>query len=183
VGNARPSVLDLAFANPLLLPLVKSWESRLPSTCSDHIPITINLASPSQNQTPPGPRWADTDWEILSPIIESFKIPAAPPCPSPLQLDQWLLASLDRLVALLKAHTPVSKSSPYSKPWWSPHLTILRRESHKAVRTARKLDKPASQEAANTSKKGYSRPLKPLKHDTGQPFSWGPHPKSYGWLR
>jgi len=34
VGNARPSVIDLAFANPLLLPLVKSWEASLPSTGS-----------------------------------------------------------------------------------------------------------------------------------------------------
>jgi len=30
VGNARPSVIDLAFANPHLLPLIKSWEASLP---------------------------------------------------------------------------------------------------------------------------------------------------------
>jgi len=43
VGKARPSVIDLAFANPSLLPLVKSWEASLPSTGSDHIPITITI--------------------------------------------------------------------------------------------------------------------------------------------
>jgi len=53
VGNARPSVIDLAFANPPLLPLVKSWESSLPSTDSNHIPITITLATPSLNQKAP----------------------------------------------------------------------------------------------------------------------------------
>jgi len=62
VGKARPSVIDLTFANPPLLPLIKSWEASLPSTGSDHIPITITLAAPSMNQKPPRPRWADTDW-------------------------------------------------------------------------------------------------------------------------
>ena len=56
VGKARPSVIDLAFANPPLLSLVKSWEASLPSTGSDHIPITITLATPSLNQKPPRPR-------------------------------------------------------------------------------------------------------------------------------
>jgi len=56
VGNARPSVIDLAFANPLLLPVVKSWQASLPSTGSDHIPITITLAPPSLEQKPLHPR-------------------------------------------------------------------------------------------------------------------------------
>jgi len=67
VGKSRPSVLDLAFANPHLLPLVKNWESSLPATGSDHIPITITLAAPSLNQKPQRPRWADTDWETFRP--------------------------------------------------------------------------------------------------------------------
>jgi len=61
VGKALPSVIDLAFANPSLLPLIRSWEVSLPSTGSDHVPITITLAAPSLNQKPPRPRWADTD--------------------------------------------------------------------------------------------------------------------------
>ena len=42
-GKACPSVIDLAFANPLLLPFVKGWETSLPSTGTDHVPITILL--------------------------------------------------------------------------------------------------------------------------------------------
>ena len=83
LGKARPSVIDLAFANPPLLPLVKSWEASLPSTGSDHIPITITLAAPSPNQKPPRPRWGDTDWETLDQIVQGFKVPAARPCPTP----------------------------------------------------------------------------------------------------
>ena len=55
VGKARPSVIDLALANAPLHPLVKSWEASLPSTGSDHIPITITLATPSLNQKHPHP--------------------------------------------------------------------------------------------------------------------------------
>jgi len=102
VGTARPSVIDLSFANAPLLPLVKSWEASLPSTGSDHVPITITLAAPSLNQKPPRPRWADTDWETLDPIVKAFKVPATPPYPTPPQLDEWMSESLNRLVPLLK---------------------------------------------------------------------------------
>jgi len=116
VGKARPSVIDRAFANPRLLPLVKSWEASLPSTGSDHVPITITLASPSLYQKPLRPHCADTDWVTLDPIVKGFKVLAAPSCPTPPQLDEWMSESLNRLVALLKVHTPVSRPSHHSKP-------------------------------------------------------------------
>jgi len=78
VAKAHPSVIDLAFANPPRLPLIESWEASLPSTASDHIPITITLAAPSLNQKPPRPRWADTDWETRDQIIRGFKVPPHP---------------------------------------------------------------------------------------------------------
>jgi len=170
VGNARPSVIDLAFANPLLLLFVKSWEAALPSTGSDHIPITITLAPPSLSQKPPRPRWADTDWETLTPLIKAFKVPPAPACPTTTKLDEWLSESLDRLIALLKEHTPVSRPSHYSKPWWSPHLTILRREYHKAARSARKNDTPRMREVAGTSKAGYFKAIKAAKNQHWSSF-------------
>jgi len=164
VGKARPSVIDLAFANPHLLPLGKSWEASLPSMGSDHIPITITLATPSLNQKPPHPRWADTDWETLDPIIKGFKVPAALSCPTPPELDEWMSESLNRLVALLKEHPPLSIPSHYSKPWWTPHLTVLRREYNKAARAARKHDTPHMWEVAGTSKAGYFKAIKAAKN-------------------
>jgi len=81
-------------------------------------------------------------------------------------------------VALLKAHTLVSRPSPYSKPWWTPHLTILRREFHKAVRTARKLDTPASQEAMSASKKWYFKAIKAAKARHWSAFLLGATPQT-----
>jgi len=117
VGRAGPSVIGLSFANPLLLPMVKGWEVSLPSSGPDHVPITINLAPPSLIPSPKRPRWSDTDWETLSPVLESFRIPPAAPCPSPMDLDAWLAGSLDHLTALLKEHTPVLRPSQHSNPW------------------------------------------------------------------
>jgi len=116
VAKARPSVIDLAFANHFLLPLVKSWEASLPSTGLDHVPITITLSAPSLKHKPPSPRWADTDWETHDPIVKGFKVPASPSCPTPQQLDEWMSESLNRLVSILKEHTPVSRPSHHSKP-------------------------------------------------------------------
>jgi len=178
VGNARPSVIDLAFANPTLLPLIKSWEASLPSTGSDHIPITITLAPPALNQKPPRPRWEDTDWETLDPIVKGFKVTTAPPCPTPPQLDEWMSESLNRLVALLKEHTPGSRPSHHSKPWWTAHLTILRREYHKATRTAKKHDTPHMREVAGTSKAGYFKAIKAAKNKHWSSFLLTATPQS-----
>jgi len=177
VGKARPSVIDVTFANPPLLPLVKSWEASLPSTVSDYIPITITLATPSLSEKPPRPRWADTDWETLDPIIKGFN-PAAPSCPTPLKLDEWISESLNRLVALHKVHTPVSRPSHHSKPWWSPHLTVLRREYHKAVRLARKNNTPHMREIAGDSKTGYFMAIKAAKNKHWSSFLLTATPQS-----
>jgi len=181
VGKARPSVIDLAFANHPLLPLIKSWEASLPSTGSDHIPITITLAAPSLNQKPLRPRWADTDWETLNPIVKGFKVPAAPSCPSPAPLDEWMSEWLNRLVALLKEHTPVFRPSHHSNPWWTPHLSILRREYHKAARVAREHDTPHMREVASTSKAGYFKAIKAAKNRHWSSFLLTATPQSL-WM-
>ena len=55
-GTFRPSVIDLAFANPLIRPAFQSWDATtLPSTGSDHVPILIHLAAPTDARPPPDP--------------------------------------------------------------------------------------------------------------------------------
>jgi len=78
--------------------------------------------------------------------------------------------SLNCLVALLNEYTPVSRPSHHSKPWWTPHLTILRREYHNAARTARKHDTPHMRDVAGTSKKGYFKAIKTAKNNHWSSF-------------
>ena len=58
----------------------------------------------------------------------------------------------------------MSKPSHYFKPWWSPHLTILPREYHKATRSARRHNTPHMQEVASTSKAEYFKAIKAAKN-------------------
>ena len=41
-----PSVLDLSFASPSLLPFCQAWDTSFPSTGSDHVPVQIILSHP-----------------------------------------------------------------------------------------------------------------------------------------
>ena len=52
---ARPCVLDLAFACPLLAPYVSEWSDPLTSTGSDHLPILLRFEA-LLFRTPPRPQ-------------------------------------------------------------------------------------------------------------------------------
>jgi len=48
----HPSGIDLLFASPLLFPFFRSWDTSLPSTGSDHVPITLTFAHPISSPPP-----------------------------------------------------------------------------------------------------------------------------------
>jgi len=163
-GKAHPSVINLAFANSMLRPLVKSWETSLPSTGSDHVPITIILASASWDAASPRLMWDNTDWEPLSPIGKHLIVSSPPPYPSPKFLDDWLTGALDRLTALLKDHTPSSRPSHHSKSWRTPHLTILCPKYDMGALLAHKQGTMALRETANISRTGHFKAIKVVKN-------------------
>ena len=86
--------------------------------------------------------------------------------------------SLNCLVAVLKEHTPVSRPSHHSKSWWTPHLSILRREYDKAARGARKHETPRMREVAATSKAGYFKAIKGAKNKHWSSFLLAATPQS-----
>ena len=82
-GSHRPSAIDLAFSNPLMSPAFAAWDTTsLPSTGSDHVPIHITLAPPTNKPMPRVPCWDLTNWERLRPRLQAFCTPPAPPSPS-----------------------------------------------------------------------------------------------------
>ena len=97
---------------------------------------------------------------------------------------------LDRLTALLKEHTTLSRPH-YSKPWWTPHPTTLCREFHKASRMARKHGTPALRDVARISKAGYFQAIKTAKNRHWSSFwlsatpqtLWTAKKFAYGWAR
>ena len=52
-GPHSPGAIDLAFSNPSMSPVFVDWDTTsLPSTGSDHMPILIILASPTEKPLP-----------------------------------------------------------------------------------------------------------------------------------
>ena len=167
-GTFRPSAIDLAFANPLIRPAFQSWDATtLPSTASDHVPILIHLAAQTDARAPPRPMWDKADRECLEGPLKNLRVPPPPPSPSPDQLDTWFAHSLDSLVATIRLHTPTSRPSPKSKPWWTPSLTVLRKEYAKACRLAKKYRTEDLVNLARLSRQGYFRAVKQAKN-----FHW-----------
>ena len=54
-GSGQPSVLDLSFASLSLLPFCQTWDTPLPSTGTDHVPVEIILSHPFNSPPPPSP--------------------------------------------------------------------------------------------------------------------------------
>jgi len=132
--NARPSVLDLAFANEPLFPSFSHWDTPLPSTGSDHVPVLITLESPRFRLPPPSPNWSKTDCSSILPTLPSLITPPPPSVCSPSTFEEWFDTHANKVKALIVSNTPVSRPSSRSKPWWSPLLSHLRAAFHSASR-------------------------------------------------
>ena len=86
-GSGRPSVLDLSFASPSLLLFCQTWDTPLPSTGSDPVPVQIILSHPFTSPPSPSPNWSLTDWPTLVPLLKDFAVPQLPPLPTRLSLE------------------------------------------------------------------------------------------------
>ena len=124
-GASCPSVLDLSFASPSLLPFCQTWDTPFPSTGSDHVPVQIIPSHPFSSPPPPSPNGSLTYWPSLEPLLKAFVVPPPPALPTRLFLEAWLDRHLSRLTTLLTSHTPTKRHSYRSKPWWSPLLSLL----------------------------------------------------------
>jgi len=156
-------VIDLPFASPLLFPFFRSWDTSLPSTGSDHIPITLTFAHPISSPAPPVPNWSLTNWDTLSPALSELLIPPPPSLLTKASLEAWFDTQLARVTTLLSSHTPLKRPSHRSKPWWSPILSVLRREFHSAFRRSHSSASPSDKAAARLSKQGYFKAIKAAK--------------------
>ena len=115
-GSSRPSVIDLSFASPRLAPFCHHWDISLPSTGSDHVPITITVSHPVLSPPLPSPNWALTDWDSLTPLLGALVFPAPSQLPTLLSLETWFDRHLSTLTSLLTSHTSVKRPSHRSKP-------------------------------------------------------------------
>jgi len=161
--NARPSVLDLAFANSPLFPSFSHWDTPLPLTGSDHVPVLITLESPRFRLPPPSPNWSKTDWSRILPNLPSLIPPPPPSVCSTSTFEEWFDTHANKVKTLISSNTPVSRPSPRSKPWWSPLLSHLRSAFHAASRTYRSSRDSYDQSALRSARRSYFTAIKKAK--------------------
>ena len=160
---ARPSVLDLAFANTALSRLVSSWDTPRPSTGSDHIPCVITLKPPAIMLAPPTPHWALLDMDYVGKALDAFTTLPCPARPTPNSLSRWFDISSTRLTFLLPFHAPSKRRCPRSKPWWSPRQSSLRREYHMFTRISRLDPSPLNGSNVKSSNRTYFKAIASAK--------------------
>ena len=124
--SSRPPVLDQAFSNSLLAPAFTRWDTPLPSTGSDHVPVVISFCSPKFRPPDPTPNSAKSDRASILPQLPSLVPPSRPlSCPVSV-FEDWFDTHSNTVRTLITSNTPVSRPSLKSKPWWSPLLSSLR---------------------------------------------------------
>ena len=161
--SSRPSVLDLAFANSFLSPAFNRWDTSLPSTGSDHVPVVISFCSPKFRPPDPSPNWAKTDWGSILPLLPSL-VPPPPPLSCPVSVfEEWFETHSNRVKTLITSDTPVSRPSPRSKPWWTPLLSSLRQAFHSASRSYRSSRDPYDHSAMRSAHRSYFGAIKKAK--------------------
>ena len=126
-SEARPGMLDLAFASMGLRPFTRDWSTPFSSTGSNHVPTLITLSANSLAHSGPVPDWDRTHWNEVECDLKSLTIPPPPPIVTLATLDDAFSAHATQLRGIIVAHIPHKVISPRSKPWWSGLLTSLRR--------------------------------------------------------
>ena len=116
-GSGQPSVFDLPFGSPLLLPFCQTWDTPLPSTGSDHVPVQIILSHHLTSPPSPSPNWSLTDWPTLVPLLKDLTVCQPPPQPTRLSREASFDRHRLRLTSLLTSHSPTKRPSYRSKPW------------------------------------------------------------------
>ena len=161
--SRRPSVLDLAFANSSLFPAFSAWDTPLPSTGSDHVPVVISFSAPKFRPPSSAPNWSKTNWAAILPLLPSL-VPPAPPLTCPVSLfEDWFETHFNRVKTLVTTNTPSSRPSPRSKPWWSPLLSSLRQAFHTAARSYKSSRDPYDHSAMRSARRSYFSAIKKAK--------------------
>ena len=159
----RPSVLDLAFANSPWFPAFGGWDTPLPSTGSDHVPVVISFSSSKFCPPAPSPNWSKTNWDAVLPLPPSL-VPPPPPRSSPVSVfEDWFETKSSRVKALITTNTPSFRPSPRSKPWWSPLLSSLRQAFHTTSRSYKSSRDPYNYSAMRSARRSYFSTIKKAK--------------------
>jgi len=176
--NDRPSVIDYTLANRQLADFVKTWKTNIPHTGSDHTAMITSITSAPYVTARPSPNWGKITWKVKGKsnvVIEEEikKLMSSAVNDEHATSLKWTRESepdnavdnfefnLSLLIHTIKKHAAMKRPCRWSKPWWTPELTKLRKDFTCAARRA-KMD-PSLTQDAKEKKKPYQSTVKRAK--------------------
>ena len=131
---SSPSVLDLSFIRGSLLTRETNW--RTIPTGSDHLAISLDLIQPHPLPVPQERQAFNTtkaNWSLFASYLQGWAQKFNTyGFSSPEQLDYVAETFSNAILLAAQAAIPKRKVTQYSKPWYSPELTGLRRAMNRA---------------------------------------------------
>ena len=176
--NDRPSVIDYTLANRQVADFVKTWKTNILHTGSDHTAIVTSITSTPYVMARPSPDWGKITWKVEgkpNAVIEEEVWKLMDPTINSEHATsfRWTRETepenavddfdfnLSLLIYTIKKHAPMKRPCRWSKPWWTPKLTQLRKDFTCTARKA-KMD-PTLTQNAKEKKKAYQFSVKRVK--------------------
>jgi len=176
--NDRPSVINYTLANPQLADIVKTWKTNIPHTGSNHTAIVTSITYAPYVTARPSPNWGKITWKVEGKPNALIEEEVKKPIGSTVDNEQaasfkWTRETepesevddfdfnLFLLIHTIKKHVPMKRPCRWSKPWWTPELTQLRKDFTCATRKA-KMDPTLTQDMKE-KKKTYQSSVKRAK--------------------
>jgi len=177
-NTTRPSVIDYSLANNQLAEFVKTWRTNFPHTGSDHLAIITTISSTTFTPMRPSPDWNRITWktggEANAVIEDELKALMGNEGEDRNNtLFKWTKEedpenaivdfehNLSLLIPTIKKHAPVKRPCKWSKSWWTPELTQLRKDF--TVKTRKAKEDPRVTDDAKQAKKKYQNEVKKAK--------------------
>lgn len=154
----RNSCIDLAFANDAARSAFQRWDNNRPASGSDHNVIAVLFSHPGTRQAAPSPNWALVPWGDITAVLKEHTI--SPPA-APAFVEEWFQTNLDFITQILTEETPTKRPSRWSKAWWNPNISELRRIHHAVTRRLRKGEATIGE--AKAAKYAYFKSIKAAK--------------------
>ena len=166
--------IDVSLATRPLASLVAEWTVLDQYVYSDHCALYTEISVVPTGTPPPRTlNWKAADWDLLNRTLGTELVargcqPVPPTSGSALDtLVTEFSGALGRAVA---AAVPVKRPSRFSKPWWSPTLTCLRREANKAYYRWRRTKSSADHSLFASARRIFKDAIRSAKRDTWRNF-------------
>ena len=176
--NDRPSVITYTLANRQLADHVLTWKTNIPHTVSDHTAIVTSITFTPYVTARLSPNWGKKTWKVKRKPNAVIEEEVKKPMGSMVNKEHTISFKWTRetepenaaddfdfnqslLIHTIKKHALMKRPCRWSKPWWTPELTQLRKDIPCAARKAN-IDPTLTQDAKD-KKKAYQSNIKRAK--------------------